>query len=872
MGWLGPAWLGACDPSSTSPSNFLGGGEADATAVRNQDGGTGAPLVNAPDDPVFTVSSDSSTDSATCRSNAECDGGVCSAGACCPTVESACNGTCCQSGTVCVFDRCVAPGKTCQSNNDCSSEDYCETALGTAPSGGTSTTSDAGLCTAPVPLSGKCVAMPPKCSDGQTSPACVAACEYRPPVGALKPTVKWKWGYPDTPNALGATELPDAVDVWSTPVVGRMYDGNCDGKLNELDSPSIVFVAADSRNTSGIGVNCNNAGTNTTISTSKIVSACHRAVLRAVDGRTGKTLWSKSTFTGLPLGYGFAGVAPALADIDKDGRLDVIAMMGDGRIAVLGGDGSERSLSDKAVNDDDLLGNGSFGWGGGLSVADMDADGYPEIAYGSTVFRTRNGAGAFAIERLPLRTGGLGGNAIYTALSFFADLDPSPGVGGATGSTGPSHLELLAGKTAYRSDGTVLWTAKLASGAALDDGFSAVADFDKDGKPEAVLVVGGKVAVLDGLSGTTLVGPLTLDGTGHGGPPTVADFDGDGVPEIGVAQKDFYFVLKPQLSAKTLDILWKHPNHDLSSSVTGSTVFDFEGDGKAEVIYADECYLWVWGYDAQAKKPVVRFATPTSSFTGTESSLVADVDGDGHAEIVLISNRANPTSAGWKCDSAPWNDPTTADQWAPGTPKWTPPAGMPAGDGKSAYRGVTIFGDSANAWVGTRTLWTQHAYHVSHVCDDRDSACASGSTYGSIPTQSKRNWEQPWLNNFRQNVQDKGIFDAPDAVVALSVNCESPLAAKIRVKNQGLKALPAGVQVGVFIAAAAASSPIATASTTQALLPGQTQELFVTLNQGTRADRFKARVLVDNANPTFRQCREDNDESPAVEPVCAVIK
>jgi hypothetical protein len=55
----------------------------------------------------------------------------------------------------------------------------------------------------------------------------------------------------------------------------------------------------------------------------------------------------------------------------------------------------------------------------------------------------------------------------------------------------------------------------------------------------------------------------------------------------------------------TIDVVWQVQNHDLSSSVTGSSVFDFEGDGKAEVIYADECFLWV--FDGQTG--AVRFAT-----------------------------------------------------------------------------------------------------------------------------------------------------------------------------------------------------------------------------------------------------------------------
>ena len=123
------------------------------------------------------------------------------------------------------------------------------------------------------------------------------------------------------------------------------------------------------------------------------------------------------------------------------------------------------------------------------------------------------------------------------------------------------------------------------------------------------------------------MGPLALGGGGDGGPPTVADFDGDGFVEIGVAQKNYYYVVKPNYDKNELEILWQTRNHDFSSSVTGSTVFDFEGDGAAEVVYNDECFLWV--YDGKTGE--VKFATPTTSFTVTEASLVADIDGDGRA-------------------------------------------------------------------------------------------------------------------------------------------------------------------------------------------------------------------------------------------------
>ena len=218
--------------------------------------------------------------------------------------------------------------------------------------------------------------------------------------------------------------------------------------------------------------------------------------------------------------------------------------------------------------------------------------------------------------------------------------------------------------------------------------------------------------------------------------------------------------------------------------MTGSSVFDFEGDGRAEVVYADECFLWV--YDGQTG--AVRFATPHTSFTATEASLVADIDGDGRADMLMVSNGADPSAAGWKCDIAPWNQPDRVV----GRPAWTPPAGA------TAYRGLALFSDRANSWVGTRTLWNQHSYHVSNICDERDSACSPPGHYGSIPRWEQRNWAVPWLNNYRQNVQDRGLFDAPDVVVFLAMECSEPLTARIQIRNIGLASVPTGVEVGVF--------------------------------------------------------------------------
>jgi hypothetical protein len=330
----------------------------------------------------------------------------------------------------------------------------------------------------------------------------------------------------------------------------------------------------------------------------------------------------------------------------------------------------------------------------------------------------------------------------------------------------------------------------------------------------------------------------------------VADFRGLGQREIGVAMQDRYTLFSPNYAESTIDVMWSELNHDLSSSVTGSTVFDFEGDGIAEVVYADECYLWV--YDGPTGD--VKFLGMTTSFTGTEASIVADVDGDGKAEIVLVSNGVDTTI--WNCASRDGSGEY---------PMWIPPGGVD-GDRSEGYRGITVYRDSANAWVGTRTLWNQHAYNVTNVCSGQDSACDPPRDYGAIPENPLANWIVDWLNNFRQNVQESGLFDAPDVTVSIAIDCTVPVVLRTVVRNRGRAILPEGVQVGLFRREGADVVELGEVVTPSPIFPGHAVELPFTVPEaeGGPADTYYAEVIVDPDSPTFRECDESNNTSEDV--------
>ncbi|MBA4368663.1 MAG: hypothetical protein C0403_13615, partial [Desulfobacterium sp.] len=311
--------------------------------------------------------------------------------------------------------------------------------------------------------------------------------------------------------------------------------------------------------------------------------------LRAIHGDGSGEIF---TVTGYDI-YGTC--SPAVGDIDNDGLMDILVMEESGKRMLAFDNQGKLKWASPALN---VTSGGSS-----VTISDLDTDGNPEIIYGRIVLNN-DGSKKWT---------GTGGTGVYNSIAADINLDGFP--------------EVIAGNTVYSHTGQILW-----QNSAVGNGYTAVANFDEDPFPELVVVSSGYVYLLEH-TGQIIWGPIDFPPSGrnrdHGGPPTIADFDSDGQPEIGIAGGYRYVVMEGNGKVR-----WSAAIQDTSSNVTGSSVFDFEGDGSAEVVYADEMYLFIFRGTTGAQL----FKTRIGSRTRTEYPIIVDVDNDNNAEIVVPSN------------------------------------------------------------------------------------------------------------------------------------------------------------------------------------------------------------------------------------------
>lgn len=442
-------------------------------------------------------------------------------------------------------------------------------------------------------------------------------------------------------------QAPNYSKVMASPVVG---DLNGDG------IPEIVFVSYKNDDYTSEGV------------------------LRVIDGASGQPLYSVTDSNLMP----YASATPLIIDIDGDGKAEIFYIHYSQRKVI-------------ALNY-----NGSFRWEYaidhlpdcryGFSAASLFGQGRTEIIAGSYILAEDSGRRPFLVART--KEPGM------ECASYAASL-----------STTPNSSHRVIGSTGvFDNAGNYIWRY-------IRSGYPATADVRPDVPGVEVVVTGsGYLTIYNGLTGQVLSDKklsehqeliCQRDGSGNplvgGGQASIGDFDGDPSSlEIAIATGKSLMIFNSRgekVAGST--------TQDCSSMSTGLTSFDFNGDGKPEIIYADEQYLRI--YELVAGQLKVIWSTVNPSATLREYPVVADVNGDGYAELVVVANSNSVY-------------PTQQER-----------------DLASTISGLRVFKPSTvGSWMPTRPIWNQHSYYSTNV-NNNLTATATSMPNSSSAKFFKRN-------------------------------------------------------------------------------------------------------------------------------------
>ncbi|MGB3589539.1 MAG: VCBS repeat-containing protein, partial [Tunicatimonas sp.] len=516
------------------------------------------------------------------------------------------------------------------------------------------------------------------------------------------------------------------------------YDGDC---LSDPDNPNNYIVlqpdceavpvgnvfsiqAADSsanRTSAAMGMpmvaDVDNDGTPEVITTNG-----QNGMIYVLDGSDLSTIENQRDFGPETRGY------PAVADVDDDGFGEIFIVSNDNQIKAYQHDLSNYWTATST----------GFTSGRIINVADFNLDGTPEIYQVNEIRDATTGN---------VLVQGSHGTATYpSANDWQTELNPAPVAvdmfpdGFCTDCQG---LELVVGHIVYSVDiagGQLNEVANMNNAGTLPADYRAggyhpkdanftnqswsttsVVDFNNDGFLDVIM--GGTTGDEDGPTsvffwdvqnsvvrmfvvarpGNTITANRgnfrDLSGGGCDnttelctwrrglGTVNIANIDGDPELEITFMSGSSLYALD-----QNLNVEWE--NHDQfwesSSGFTGTTIFDFDGDGASEVIYRDEINLYI--IDGVSGRIINGFLDGSfcSSQTQGEYPIVADVDGDGETEIILSCGRDRNTYG---------ESPATSGTRTNGHIK--------------VYKAA-----NDNYWVPARRVWNQFSYFNVNINDD----------------------------------------------------------------------------------------------------------------------------------------------------------
>jgi outer membrane protein assembly factor BamB len=484
--------------------------------------------------------------------------------------------------------------------------------------------------------------------------------------------------------------------------------------------------------------------------------------LVALDGRTGKELWRQ-------VGVADAGSGVTIGDVDGDGQAEIFALRGSlwmQTAVAFDSDGKELWEGTSMYTID----------AAGIALADMDDDGDIEVVVGLQIIDAISGKKQADIADP--------GYYVEYPMPYVTDMD------------GDGTKEILQNGYVFDHKGQVEITCLEGGGAV------AGAPIQADSDPEAEMVFSGQ--------GETIV--CDDDGSeiwyrergymdGWMGAPIVADFDGDGDQEI--AYPDYHAFTVAEADGTTI---WEQPTND-GSGMSGALAWDMDMDGIDEILYADQVNFYV--YDG--KTGAIRMTLGHVSSTMMENPVVADIDGDGHGEILRVEVNGATGSK------------------------------------------LSALGAKHDDWPYAPPVFNQFGYHFENINADL-----------SIPTNPTTPWTaegalthgQPSAIRLPEAQLANLAVDVTDACIA-SCMTDGYVAAAIQVWNNGAHPVAEGTPVEIWGSNGSDGTLIATLYTTTVMEPGDSESFRIETTSQVANAEIWAQIDPDDG---IEECEEDDNQ------------